>query len=139
MTWSCREKLIFIFVSVIYTNVMPITNKDSVLIKRLTLILTFLTCSLTVWSQVTVTGTVISSGDKSLIPGVNVVEKGTSNGTVTREDGSFSLAVTDDNAILIFSYVGYTLQEVSLNGRDNLECLLVKNINKGVVHNIYAL
>jgi hypothetical protein len=94
------------------------------LIKRLTLILTFLICSSTVWCQVTVIGTVISSDDNTPLPGVNVVVKGTSTGTVTQGDGSFSLTVTDNNAVLIFSFVGYTLQEVPLNGRDNLKITL---------------
>lgn len=85
-----------------------------------------MTCSSTVWCQVTVTvtGTVVSSDDNTSLPGVNVVVKGTSNGTVTQGDGSFSLTVTDNNAILIFSFVGYILQEVSVNGRDNLKITL---------------
>ena len=75
-------------------------------------------------SQVTVTGTVISSGDQILFPGVNVVERGTSNGTVTQTDGSFSLTVSNTNAKLTFSFVGYITQEVALNGRDNLKIIL---------------
>ena len=45
--------------------------------------------------------------------GANVVEKGTSNGTVTNSDGSFQLNVQDNRAILVISYIGYMTQEVT--------------------------
>ena len=46
----------------------------------------------------TVNGTVISSEDKSALPGVNVSEKGTENWTTTKSDGTFSITITDPNA-----------------------------------------
>ena len=48
--------------------------------------------------------------------GISIIEKGTSNGTTTDEQGIFSLTVKDANAILIFSSVGYESKEVPLNG-----------------------
>ena len=41
------------------------------------------------------------------IIGANIVEKGTTNGTVTDMDGKFSINVSSDNAILVVSYIGY--------------------------------
>lgn len=68
----------------------------------------------------TITGTVIFKEDKSTSPGINVVEKGTSNGTVTDKDGTFTLTVGDKNAILIFSFVGVRTQEFELNGKKEI-------------------
>ena len=52
------------------------------------------------------------------IIGANVVEKGTTNGTITNIDGQFSLNVFD-NAILVVSYVGYKEQQVKIGNRSN--------------------
>lgn len=55
--------------------------------------------------------------------GVNIVEKGTSNGTVTDIDGRYSLSVPTD-AVIIFSYIGYTAQEIPRNGRSTIDIVL---------------
>jgi hypothetical protein len=85
--------------------------------------LTILTTT-TAWCQVTVTGTVITSDDKSALPGVNVVEKGTENGTITNADGKFSISVTDSNATLVFSFVGFQTQEFQLKGQTEIKLTL---------------
>jgi hypothetical protein len=85
---------------------------------------------MTGWSQVTVTGTVISKDDNSALPQVNVVEKGTQNGTVTNSDGTFSLKVNDPNSILEFSFIGMVTQEYSLNGRQQVFIKLKLDCNK---------
>ncbi|TYA74765.1 SusC/RagA family TonB-linked outer membrane protein [Seonamhaeicola marinus] len=48
------------------------------------------------------------------LPGANILEKGESNGAQTDFDGSFSLTVTDSNAILVISYLGYVTQEITV-------------------------
>lgn len=66
-------------------------------------------------AQTNVSGTV--SGDDGFgIPTVNVIEKGTSNGTTTDFDGKYSLSVSS-GATLVFSYVGYDTKEVAVNGK----------------------
>ncbi len=70
------------------------------------------------WSQSrTVTGKVTSGDDGSVIPGANVIEKGTANGVSTDADGGFSINV-GDNATLVFSFVGYTSQEIVVGNVD---------------------
>lgn len=69
--------------------------------------------------QGTVTGTILSKEDNSPLPGVNVVIKGTQNGTVSI-DGTFSLTVIDPNSILVFSFIGFVTQEYPLNGQTNI-------------------
>lgn len=72
--------------------------------KKLSLLF-FLLCSFVALAQKEVTGIVKDSGGNPL-PGVNVVEKGTSNGTSTDMDGKYKIRINEDSA-LIFSYVGY--------------------------------
>ncbi len=54
------------------------------------------------------------------LPGVNVMIKGTSQGTTTDADGQFSLNVSEANAVLVFSFVGYIPQEVVVGGRSSI-------------------
>ncbi len=61
-----------------------------------------------------VTGKVISGEDQQPVPGVNVIEKGTSNGTATDVDGKFKIQVTSTGSILVFSYVGSVTQEITV-------------------------
>ena len=50
----------------------------------------------------------------------SVLEKGTTNGTITDFDGNFSLNVSSDKAVLVISYVGYKTQEISIAGKNSL-------------------
>jgi len=74
------------------------------------------------------------------LKGVSVLEKGTNNGTTTGEDGSFTLQVTNPNAILVFSYIGYGTKEFSLKGKTTADIQLqaVDNSLKDVVVVGYA-
>lgn len=69
---------------------------------------------------ITVTGKVTSTGDDSGLPGVTILEKGTSNGTVTDIDGSYSIDVAGPNSVLVFSYVGFESQEVAVGNRTSV-------------------
>lgn len=80
------------------------------------------------WSQTrTVSGKVTSSEDGSSVPAVNVVEKGTSNGTSTNVDGSYTITV-GENAVLVFSFVGYTSQEIPVGSRTTIDVVLEPDI-----------
>lgn len=67
--------------------------------------------------QQTVTGTVVDAIDNSEMIGVTIVEKGTSNGTVTDLDGRFSLRLTSTNPVLVFSSIGYKTLEVEVGNQ----------------------
>lgn len=60
------------------------------------------------------------------IIGANVVEKGTTNGSITDIDGKFSLSISD-NAILQVSYIGYNMQELAVAGKDILNIKLIED------------
>ncbi|HVY74014.1 MAG TPA: TonB-dependent receptor [Puia sp.] len=77
--------------------------------------LLFFLLPLLLQAQVTeISGTVTDSAGRG-ISGVTVTEKGKSNATVTAEDGSFRLSVTDRQAVLVFSSVGFISQELPVN------------------------
>jgi len=78
-------------------------------------------------AQTTVTGTVISADDSIGLPGVNVIEKGTTNGTVTDFDGNYNLNVADGNATLVFSYIGFTTQEIPVNGQSEVNATMTED------------
>lgn len=73
------------------------------------------------FSQHRVEGIVIGVADGLPLIGVNILEKGTSNGTVTDFDGNFSLEVASPNAILQFSYTGFSPQEIPVGGRSRID------------------
>ncbi|TRX60043.1 TonB-dependent receptor [Fulvivirga sp. M361] len=66
-------------------------------------------------SDIQVSGKVLDENGESL-PGVNVLIKGTTNGTVTDFDGNYNIQVPEDGT-LVFSYVGYARQEININNR----------------------
>lgn len=73
-------------------------------------------------AKITVTGIVADDAGEALI-GATIIEKGTSNGTVTDIDGSYSLSVEED-ATLIFSYVGFRDQEIEVAGQSMINASL---------------
>src|SRR3989337_4604835 len=73
-----------------------------------------------------VTGTVSDAKTGESLPGVNVLVKGTHLGTVTDVNGRYSIQAPHEDGILIFSSIGYTSQEVVVNGRTFIDITLVE-------------
>jgi TonB-linked SusC/RagA family outer membrane protein len=76
----------------------------------------------------TISGTVTDDSGAPL-PGVNVVEKGTSNGTSTDFDGNYTINV-GNNAVLVFSSLGYETKEVSVNGQSTVNTSLAEDASE---------
>jgi TonB-linked SusC/RagA family outer membrane protein len=72
-------------------------------------------------------GRVISAKDKSTLPGVSVVIKGSSKGVTTDVDGSYTIQVDSPQDILIFSFVGSITQEVAVGNRSVIDIELAEN------------
>jgi TonB-dependent starch-binding outer membrane protein SusC len=70
-----------------------------------------------------VSGT-ITDESGSPLPGVNVVEKGTTNGTSSDASGKYALSVADANAVLVFTFIGYTTSEVTVGDRTVIDISL---------------
>src|SRR6187399_2597823 len=77
--------------------------------------------------SVKITGKVLSDDDGTALPGVSIIEKGTTNGTVTDSDGIYSFTAGSE-AVLIFSFVGYTSQEITVAGKSVIDVTLVSDI-----------
>ncbi len=76
----------------------------------------------------TISGKVTSSEDTEGLPGVNVIVKGTSNGTVTDLDGNYSLEVPGDNPVLVFSSVGFIQEEVTIGNQSVINLNLTVDV-----------
>ena len=77
-----------------------------------------------------ITGKVTEGSSNDPLPGVNVLVKGTTIGTVTDIDGNYALTAPDDVRTLIFSLVGYETREVAINGRNTINIGMQVNVQE---------
>ncbi len=77
--------------------------------------------------QPKITG-VVTDETGSPLPGVNVHVEGTTNGTISDENGKYSLTISDNNAVLIFSFMGYKTQRVPLSGKTIIDITLANDL-----------
>lgn len=80
-------------------------------------------------NDIRVTGKVVGA-DNEPLPGASVVEKGTQNGAQTDFDGLFELYVSDANALITVSYLGFLTQEIPLNNSTDLQVIMEEDQNK---------
>lgn len=73
--------------------------------------------------QVSVSGTVTDQGGMPL-PGASVLEKGTTNGVQTDFDGNFSIELSDEDAVLVISYIGFGSKEINVAGQTTINVVL---------------
>ncbi len=85
--------------------------------KKITIILLGLLVNLG-FAQQPVTG-IISDSDGSPLPGVNIIEKGTQNGTTSDFNGKYTIEA-DATSVLVFSYVGFETQEIAINSQSTI-------------------
>ena len=83
-------------------------------------------CFLGVFAQQSVTGTVHDSKGE-VLQGVSITVKGSQVGATTNTKGHYSINVPDQNASLIFSYVGYVTQEIAVAGRSTIDVIMQEN------------
>src|SRR5690606_7843357 len=79
-------------------------------------------------TEVTVTGIVTDREDNQPLPGVSILAKGTTIGTVTDMEGRFNLTLPDNVNILVFSFIGYLSQEVPIDGRSTVDITMEPDI-----------
>jgi iron complex outermembrane receptor protein len=80
---------------------------------------------LTLLSQTEISGTVTDEANIPL-PGVNVIIKGTTTGASTDFDGNYTLKVNTGD-VIVFSFLGFTTQEITYNGQQNISVVLVQD------------
>jgi TonB-linked SusC/RagA family outer membrane protein len=77
-----------------------------------------------------ISGIVTDAADGAPLPGVSVMLKGTSAGTQTQVDGRFTIPVSGNNPVLVFTYIGYASKEVTVGGNTSLTITLNTNTNQ---------
>ena len=76
----------------------------------------------------TITGKVADSESGEPLPGVNVLGKGTTAGTVTDVEGNYRLNLADEVTTIVFSSIGYVSQEVAINGRSTIDVTMTPDV-----------
>jgi outer membrane receptor for ferrienterochelin and colicin len=79
----------------------------------------------TALAQSTVTGTIIDGDLNTPLPGVNIIEKGTTNGVSSDFDGNFTIKTKATDAVLVITYVGFLTTEITISGDTNLENIVL--------------
>jgi TonB-linked SusC/RagA family outer membrane protein len=95
----------------------PLDKKLTVL-----MVLLFMICSC--YAQTSVSGKITSGTDGAPIPGVNILVKGTSSGTISDSEGNYRLDVPAPDGVLVFSFVGFVTQEIPIAGKTSLDVVL---------------
>src|SRR5688572_990545 len=83
--------------------------------------------ALTARSQSLTVSGVVKNGEEP-VPGVSVLEKGTSSGTTTDAEGHFSMTIGSPTAALVFSFIGYKTLELPLNNQTRLDVQLEEDV-----------
>lgn len=78
----------------------------------------------TLLQQYEISGKVIDAKTGETLIGVSVYEKGTTNGTISDVNGNYSLSFENKNAVIVFSYIGYKMQEIQYAGQQVLDISL---------------
>jgi len=78
----------------------------------------------------TISGTITSAEDGSVLPGVNVLVKGTTNGVSADVSGRYTLTVLESNPVLVFTFIGLETQEVEAGGRSVIDVALKQNVSQ---------
>ncbi|MBS9462582.1 TonB-dependent receptor [Flagellimonas sp. 389] len=100
------------------------------LLKKETIAFCILFCGLsTIMYSQQITGTVTDPGGVPL-SGATIIEKGTTNGVQADFDGNYTIIPSNDNAILVFSYIGFSNKEENVSGRTTINVTLQEDVSK---------
>jgi TonB-linked SusC/RagA family outer membrane protein len=80
------------------------------------------------FQQQKVTGTITDAKTGESLPGVNIMVKGTTQGSISDMNGKFNIVVNDINATLVFSFVGYLSEEIAVTGQSTIDVQLSPDI-----------
>ena len=88
------------------------------------ILLTGFLATTSAWGQIAVTGKITSGEDRGPLPGVNILIKGTTNGTISDADGNYQLTVSSSGDVLVFSFVGFISQEIPVGSNTRIDLVL---------------
>jgi TonB-linked SusC/RagA family outer membrane protein len=99
--------------------------------KKILLVSFFVSLVFTGWAQErTVTGTVTSAEDGSPLPGVNVLLKGTTTGTATDVNGSYSILAPSSGGTLVFTFIGYQTREIEIGSQSTINVAMESDVTQ---------
>jgi len=87
--------------------------------------------------QLTIKGKVTDASNGETLPGVNILLKGSNNGTTTNSNGRYEISVPAQSDTLIFSYIGYQKKSVAINGRQKINVALKSAVTR--MHELVAI
>ncbi len=94
------------------------------------LLLLLFVSGIVVAQERTISGTVTSIEDGASIPGVNVLVKGTTTGTITDVDGRYRIQVGGEDAVLVFSYIGFESVEIEVGARSTIDVQMAADVTQ---------
>ena len=78
--------------------------------------------------QLRITGTVVDAETGATLPGVNILIEGTNTGVITDMNGKYTIESPEKNAVLVFSFMGYTTQRITVQGQNTIDVKLQADI-----------
>src|SRR5687768_118463 len=75
-----------------------------------------------------VTGTIKDAASGDALPGVSILVRGTTNGTITNADGAFAIDVSSEEDVLVISFVGFVKEEIPVSGKTTIDVILTPDI-----------
>jgi len=113
----------------ILTRVFSGTDVDYIVIDRQIVLSPseYLTEAKARLQPITITGKVTDENGEPL-PGVNIIIKGTTTGTITNLNGTYTIQVDDPDAVLVFSFVGYSSQEIAVAEQTTIDVTMTSDI-----------
>jgi hypothetical protein len=96
--------------------------------KRIWVFLSLITWYVGSFGQIPVSGKVTSAEDNQGMPGVNVLIKGTNQGVITGSNGTYTINIRNAEDVLVFSFVGFNTEEITVGSQTTLDVTLVPSI-----------
>lgn len=96
--------------------------------RKLSTLLIILLIPTLLFSQISVSGVILDAENSEPLPGVSIMVKETTKGTISDANGNFSIEVDNETSVLIFSYVGYLSDEITIGNQTNLEISMVPDL-----------
>jgi TonB-linked SusC/RagA family outer membrane protein len=74
----------------------------------------------------TITGTIVSAADNEALPGVSIVKKGSTIGSLTNTDGNYSISA-EEGTVLVYSYIGFNSREITVGSQSEINLSLIES------------
>lgn len=94
-------------------------------ISLLILVFSFTVCA---YTQRTITGKITTEDAPEGLPGVNIIIEGTTEGTISDLDGNYTIEVPNDSCTLVFSYIGYLTEKMTVSGKTVIDMAMIPDI-----------